>query len=191
MSISPYTSAAASLGSTAVSAARGAAADSPFRRFGLAMRFSVAFSNGSTISNLGEWSSCKGLKVDFKTETVKAGGGYNGEVKLPTEVVYSPVVLERAMEQQTSQNLQAWLGTLVNQWVDYSGIGEPPAPSGTVLITLLDVYLKPVVSWTLNGAFPVSWSGPVLDAKQNAVALETLTIEHIGFLPPTPTTPRP
>jgi phage tail-like protein len=185
VSISPYASAAASLGSTAASGARGAAADSPFRRFGLSMRFRVVFSSGDSISNLGEWSSCKGLKVEFKTETVKAGGGYNGEVKLPTEVVYSPVVIERAMEQQTSQQLQAWLGRLVNQWVDYDGNGDPPTPSGTVQITLLDVYQDTVASWTLNNAFPVSWSGPVLDAKQNSVALETLTFEHFGFLPPT------
>ena len=189
MSISPYASAAASLGSTAastaVSAARGMAPDSPFRLFGLSMRFSVLFSSGDNIDRLGEWSSCKGLKVEFKTETVKTGGGYNGEVKLPSQVVYSPVVLERAMERQNSQNLQAWLGRLVNQWMDYDGTGPAPAPSGTVQITLQDVYQQTVSSWTLNNAFPVSWSGPVLDAKQNAIAIETLTIEHQGFLPPT------
>ena len=184
MSISPYASAAASLGSTAASAALGAAADTPVRLFGLSMRFNVLFSNGEGITNLGDWSSCKGLKVEFKTETVKAGGGYNGEVKLPTQVVYSPVVLERAMEQQNSQKLQAWLGYLVNNWMDYDGYGDPPTPNGTLQITLLDVYQGTVASWNLNNAFPVSWAGPVLDAKQNAVALETLTFEHFGFLPP-------
>ena len=185
MSISPYASAAASLGGTAASAARGAAADSAFRLFGLSMRFTVVFSSGDSIDRLGEWSSCKGLKVDFKTEVVKSGGEYNGELKLPAQVVYSPVVLERAMEQQSSQNLQAWLGRLVDKWMNYDGTGDPPTPSGTVEITLQDVHQNAVASWTLSNAFPVSWSGPVLDAKQNAVALETLTIEHQGFLPPT------
>jgi phage tail-like protein len=142
------------------------------------------FSSGDGIDKLGEWSSCKGLKVEFKTETVKSGGGYNGEVKLPAQVVYSPVVLERAMEQRYSQNLQAWLGRLVDKWMDYDGTGQAPTPAGSVLIVLQDVLQKPVASWTLANAYPVSWSGPVLDAKQNAVAIETLTIEHGGFLSP-------
>ena len=156
-----------------------------FRYFGLSMRFTVVFSSGDGIDRLGEWSSCKGLKVDFKTETVKTGGGYNGEVKLPAQVVYSPVVLERAMEQGSSQRLQAWLGRLADNWMNYDGTGDAPTPSGTVQITLQDVHQNAVASWTLSNAYPVSWSGPVLDAKQNAVALETLTIEHYGFLPPT------
>jgi phage tail-like protein len=186
VSISPY--AAASLGGTAasttVSAARGASADSAFRLFGLSMRFKVTFSNGTGVDGLGEWASCKGLKVDFKTETVKQGGNYNGETKLPTDVVYSPVVLERAMEAQSSQSLQAWLGRLVQSWVNYDGTAALSPPSGIVHIVLQDVYQSTVASWTLNGAYPVSWSGPTLDAKQNSVALETLTIEHHGFLPP-------
>jgi len=186
VSISPYTSAAVSLGGAAASAglSTGAGADTAFRRFGLSMRFKVTFSNGTGVDGLGEWASCKGLKVDFKTETVKQGGNYNGETKLPTDVVYSPVVLERAMEAQSSQNLQAWLGRLVQTWVNYDGTVEQSPPSGIVHIVLQDVYQNTVASWTLNGAYPVSWSGPTLDAKQNSVALETLTIEHRGFLPP-------
>ena len=186
MSISPFASAAASLGGTAastgVSAARGVGADTAFRRFGLSMRFKVTFSNGTGVDGLGEWASCKGLKVDFKTETVKQGGNYNGETKLPADVVYSPVVLERAMEPQSSQSLQDWLGRLVRTWVNYDGTGTPSPPSGIVHIVLQDVYQQDVASWTLSGAYPVSWSGPTLDAKQNSVALETLTIEHSGFL---------
>jgi len=175
-----------SIMSNAVSIGRGAAgADSAFKRFGLSMRFTVTFQgvNGD-IDKLGEWSSCKGLKVEFKTEAVKQGGEYGYEVKLPTQVSYGPVVLERAMEQASSQALQTWLGKLVANWMNYpeSGSGAPPA--GAVSIVLQDVYLQPVASWTLRNAYPVSWSGPVLDAKQNAVALETLTLEHQGFLPP-------
>lgn len=185
MSISSFASLGGSAASTAASAARGASSDSAFRLFGLSMRFTVIFSNGGNIDQLGDWSSCKGLKVDFKTETVKSGGGYNGEVKLPSQVVYSPVVLERAMEQQSSQNLQVWLGQLVNNWMDYDGTGEAPTPSGTVQITLKDVQQNTVASWTLANAYPASWTGPSLDANHNAVAIETLTLEHQGFLPPT------
>ncbi|MFI9274113.1 phage tail protein [Kitasatospora sp. NPDC052896] len=167
--------------SSAVSAARAASADTAFRYYGLSMRFTVTFSNGDGIDRLGEWSSCKGLRVDFRTESIKVGGDYSGEVKLPAQVTYSPVVLERAMEQQTSQALQAWLGKLVRTWMNYDKEGTSP-PKGTVNIALQDVHQKVVASWSLRDAYPVSWSGPVLDARQNAVAIETLTLEHEGFL---------
>lgn len=181
-----------SIMSSALSIGQGiAGADSAFRRFGLSMRFAVTFQGmDGSVNNLGEWSSCKGLKVEFKTETVKQGGVYDYELKLPTQVTYSPVVLERAMEQADSQALQAWLGSLVANWMNYPEGGGPGAPgagggppAGTVDIVLQDVYLKPVATWTLRNAYPVSWAGPVLDAKSNAVAIETLTLEHQGFLP--------
>jgi phage tail-like protein len=172
--------------STAASAGRGLAADSAFRNFGLSMRFTVTFSSGGGIDRLGEWSSCKGLKVDFKTEAVKVGGNYSGEVKLPAQVSYAPIVLERAMEKQSSAALQSWLGKLVNSWMNYDEAGVS-APAGTVDIALQDVHQNVVASWSLREAYPVSWTGPSLDAKQNVVALETLTLEHGGFLPPSPT----
>lgn len=153
-----------------------------YRAFGLSMRFAVAFSSGDgSIDLLGEWSSCKGLKVEFKTEAVKRGGEYDHEVKLPTQVTYGPVILERAMERQSSMQLQAWLGRLVGSWMNSADYGRPP--TGAVEIRLLDVYQNPVAVWVLRNAFPVSWSGPTLDAKGSTVALETLTLEHQGFLP--------
>lgn len=173
-----------SIMSNAASIGQGlAGADSAFTRLGLSMRFVVLFSNGDGIDKLGAWSACKGLKVDFNTEVVKYGGDYNGEVKLPTVVKYSPVVLERAMDQKNSADLQKWLGKLVNSWMNYAENGKSP-PMGTVSITLQDVYQNAVASWHLQGAYPASWTGPDLDAKSNAVAIEKLTLEHQGFLPP-------
>jgi phage tail-like protein len=174
-----------SIMSNALSLGQAAAgADSAFQRLGLAMRFEVSFDSGDgTIVQLGNWSSCKGLKVDFKSETVTYGGEYHGEVKLPTQVTYSQVVLERAMEQGTSQKLQTWLGSLVANWVSYDEDGFSMPPTGSVQIVLFDVYQKPVATWVLENAYPVSWSGPDLDAKANAVAIEKLTLEHQGFLP--------
>ena len=167
----------------AASAAAGAAGSDPtYRSFGLAMRFAVTFSSGDGIDRLGEWSSCKGLKVDFKTEPVKLGGAYDYEVKLPAQVSYGPVVLERAMESRSSQQLQAWLGRLVANWMNQADAGDTP-PAGTVDIVLQDVHQNEVASWSLRNAYPVSWSGPVLDAKGGTIALETLTLEHQGFLP--------
>jgi phage tail-like protein len=170
------------LSANAASAGSAAGGAATSRAFGLDMRFAVSFSSGEGIHRLGEWSSCKGLKVDFKTEAVKLGGEYDHEVKLPVQVVYAPVVLERAMERKSSQDLQAWLGRLVATWMNHPEPGRA-APRGTVDIVLHDVNQHEVASWSLRHAYPVSWAGPALDAKGNAVALETLTLEHQGFLP--------
>jgi phage tail-like protein len=155
------------------------------RHFGLAMRFHVTFNSGDgDVQSLGEWSACKGLKVEFKTETVKRGGEYGYEYKLPVQVAYGPVTLERAMRQQTSQPLQTWLGHLVHKWMnsaDPAVLKRPPA--GNVTIALQDMHQNVVATWTLRHAFPVSWSGPALDAKGSTVAIESLTLEHQGFLP--------
>jgi phage tail-like protein len=177
---------AAQIALPAAVAAAGAlgAADFTSRYFGLAMRFAVAFTSGDGIQPLGEWSACKGLKVDFKTEVVRTGGEYGYEYKLPLQVAYGPVVLERAMEQTSSQLLQAWLGRLAENWMnsaDVAGLRRPPA--GNVSIALQDVHQNVVTTWNLRSAFPVSWSGPTLDAKGSTVAIETLTLEHQGFLP--------
>ena len=166
----------------ASSAASATRSDPTLRAFGLSMRFAVTFSSGDGIDGLGEWSSCKGLKVDFKTEPVKLGGAYDYEVKLPAQVAYGPVVLERAMEKQSSRDLQAWLGRLVANWMNQADSGESP-PMGTVDIVLQDVHQNEVASWSLRNAYPVSWSGPALDAKGSTIAIETLTLEHQGFLP--------
>jgi len=172
----------ATAASSAASAADTAGSDPTFRSFGLAMRFAVTFSSADGIDGLGEWSACKGLKVDFKTEAVKFGGAYDYEVKLPLQVSYGPVVLERAMERRSSQDLQAWLGRLVANWMNQDDPGDSP-PMGTVDIVLQDVHQNEVASWSLRNAYPVSWSGPTLDAKGSTIAIETLTLEHQGFLP--------
>jgi phage tail-like protein len=170
--------------STAASGDSGVA-DFTSRYFGLAMRFAVTFTSEDGARPLGEWSACKGLKIEFKTETVKQGGQYGYEVKLPVQVAYGPVTLERAMEQSTSQQLQTWLGNLVQKWMNSAGPGSLKSPpAGNVTIRLQDMYQNVVASWTLRQAFPVSWSGPTLDARGSTVAIESLTLEHQGFLPP-------
>lgn len=166
----------------APAAADAAGADFTTRYFGLSMRFAVTFVSGDGMQPLGAWASCKGLKVEFKTEAVKFGGEYDYEVKLPTQVTYGPVVLERAMEQHSSALLQAWLGRLVATWVNSADSGVKP-PAGTAHVVLQDAHQNTVAQWSLRNAFPVSWSGPTLDAKGNTVAIETLTLEHQGFLP--------
>jgi phage tail-like protein len=161
--------------SNAASLARGPSSNAAFADFGLSARFTVRFINSNGIDSLGEWSSCQGLGMSFQTDRIKDGGGQQFR---PTQVTYPTVTLERAMQRDTSKMLQTWLGKLVHAWNE-----DVVQPMGTVDITLYDVNAQEVATWSLLNAFPVGWSGPALNARQDAVALETLTLKHEGFLP--------
>lgn len=173
--------AAGSALSTAASAGRSLMSGvSEFRRIGLAMRFHVVVTGLGV--DLGDWVSCDGLRVEFKFESVRGGGDCATTHVLPQVISYTPVTLKRAVLKPYSDSVQAWLAAIATQW--RTGDGELNART-TVTISLLDVYQNaelPAGTWTLQNAFPSSWSGPSLSAKSTDVAMETLVIEHDGFL---------
>jgi len=49
-------------------------------------------------------------------------------------------------------------------------------------ISALDPEGQAIVTWNLEGIYPVRWSGPSLDIGNNQVATETLELAHNGFL---------
>jgi phage tail-like protein len=137
------------------------------------MRFVVRVHGFEGVDSLGSWSSCKGLRVNFRTQSVGNGGD---AAWLPTDVDYDQVILERAVEKDPSRQLQAWLSKLDRAW------RNTKMKTGTVDIELYDARAAMVASWSLRDAYPVAWSGPAMDARTNAVALETLTFKYKGFL---------
>ncbi len=167
-----------SLASTAMSAGRSMASEvAQFSHVGLTMRFKVTVSNYGT---LGHWTSCDGLKVDFKYDVVRSGGDYGSTHVLPQNVAFGPVTLKRAVEAVYSETVKRWLTSMFVIWNTEQGEYKS---QNTITIELFDVYqLRPVATWTLQGAFPVSWSGPQLSAKGSDIAFETLVLEHDGFL---------
>lgn len=151
---------------------------SEFSRIGLAMRFHVEVTGLGL--DLGDWSTCDGLRVDFKFDLVRSGGEYTAAHVLPQVVSYSPVTLKRAVLKPYSDSLRTWLQSIATQWQNAEG----EVNVGTVVaISLLDVYQDtPAATWELQKAFPSSWSGPSMNAKSGDVAMETLVLEHDGFL---------
>jgi phage tail-like protein len=168
----------------AASAATGMVPNGSFP-YGLSMRFKVSVDGLS----LGSWSACRGLKVELKVARVAEGGNYWYEHILPERITYSPITLERAVHPQDSKQVLAWLDTVASDWVNYSA-GEP-YKGGTAVITLLGVTGDEVMHWTLYGVYPTSWAGPSLSATENKVAIETLELAHLGFLPSSPVVPSP
>jgi phage tail-like protein len=48
----------------------------------------------------------------------------------------------------------------------------------SVVITLLDQTLKPVLEFRLSNAWPVRWTAPTLVATSNEVAIQTLELAY-------------
>jgi len=164
----------ASLMSTAASASPSMSTVPPY---GLAMRFRVTVAE----INLGLWSGCKGLEVKLAVKKVTSGGDYSTEQILPEQVSYSNIKLQRAVHPTDSITVKNWLQEKVTQWMNWSGSGDI-YPGGTATITLYGAQGTKVMEWDLTGVYPVSWSGPELEANKKDVAIETLELAHQGFL---------
>ena len=54
--------------------------------------------------------------------------------------------------------------------------GASEASDKPVTITLMDVSHKPIMTWSLEGALPIKWTGPQLKSDSNAVAIQSLDL---------------
>lgn len=136
-------------------------------QFGLVMRFDVVVDG----IDLGAWSSCDGLKVDFGLKEIKVGGTNDHKVYLPDRVNYPRLVLKRAMNAKDSGKVMSWLRSMVDA-----------TEGGTATIKLRDSHNQTVSEWTFANARPSSWKGPTLNSSGKEVAIEILELVHEGFL---------
>jgi phage tail-like protein len=136
-------------------------------QYGLVMRFDVVVDG----IDLGAWSSCDGLKVDFGLKEIKVGGTNDYKVYLPDRVNYPHLILKRAMTAKDSGKVMTWLRSMVDA-----------TEGGTATITLRDSHNQTVSEWTFANSRPASWKGPTLSATGKEVATEILELVHEGFL---------
>ncbi|HEX3650708.1 MAG TPA: phage tail protein [Pseudonocardiaceae bacterium] len=149
--------------------------------YALTTRFTVRIDGVTQLTNLGGWSSCKGLKVDFKYKQLPQGGDYKAPELLPERVEWDKITLERGICQPDSNNVKTWLSNFVQNVMTPGG--TPAATLPTAHIALVDAQASELMFWDLEDVLPVSWSGPSMSASGNdAVAMETLVLQHRGFL---------
>lgn len=137
-------------------------------RFGLQARFTVTLDG----LDMGGWSKCTGLAVEFTTHPWEPMGHNNYLPVLPDRIKYGKITLERAINATDTPTVIKWLADKANGKAD-----------GTGSIAVLGPDAKPVMAWHLRGVYPASWKGPSLDANGKAIATETLELHHEGFLP--------
>jgi phage tail-like protein len=120
-------------------------------------------------TDLGSWTKCEGLTVEYEIQEVKEGGNNEYIHRFPGRTKYQNLKLTRPIDKDT-QKVADWLAS----------VASDPKRS-TAEIAILDGGGGTVAKWRLQGIYPVRWSGPTLDTGTNAVALEVLELVHNGF----------
>ena len=111
------------------------------------------------------FSEVSGLDVSTDVIDYREGNSAENAVrKLPGLHKFSNITLKRGMVQDLS--LWNWMQTVLNGNVQRTSVS----------IVLLDRADNPVWRWNLTNAWPCKWSGPVLKAECDEVAIETLEI---------------
>lgn len=125
---------------------------------------------------LGQFQEASGLSVTVEVEEVVEGGQNFHTHKLPGRFTFDNVRLTRGV---TEDN-----GFLI--WIDSTTAGAFEKNGNkmkrtTVAITLVSAAGTRLRTWTLQEAFPVSWSGPDFSLSNDDYPVEELEIAHHGF----------
>jgi phage tail-like protein len=119
---------------------------------------------------IGRFSECAGLAVEYEVLEYQEGGQNDFVHKLRGRVRYPNVTLKRGLTEE--RGLLEWFAR-----------AQDVAKRPTAVITLRAPDARPVRRWACEGAFPLKWAGPSLNAGSNGVASEQLEFAHRGFLP--------
>ena len=109
------------------------------------------------------FSRCRGLGARVDVLEI-AEGGAPGPRRLPGDIHWDPLVLERGWVED--RGLWRWFSSREPR----GGAVELLGPDGAV-----------AGRWVFRRGWPSRWSGPSLDALQDAIALEVLEIVHEGL----------
>jgi phage tail-like protein len=134
----------------------------------LGLRFHVTVDKGE--KDLGTWTKCDGLSVEWEFHEYKEGGLNTYTHRIPSRAKYTNLKLTRPVD-QGSKTVTDWLRDLQKKVTRHTAEVSVITPDGDTL-----------AQWNLTGVYPVRWTGPSLDTGSNQVATETLELSHNGFL---------
>ena len=116
---------------------------------------------------IGNFSECTGLSAEYEVMEYQPGGA-SSPVKLRGAIKYPNIVLKRGVTNETA--LIKWFYR-----------AQVPAQRPDLTISLIGPDSSTIQTWVFNGAFPLKWQGPSLNAKSNNIATETLEVSHAGL----------
>ena len=121
------------------------------------------------------FTECSGLEVATDVFEYQEGGLNEYSHKLPGRTKYSNITLKRGFA--LSNELHKWYQEMEECLLTGKKIDRKQ-----VTITLYSSTSQDkAMTWTLNDAFPVKWSGPAFKTGEAAISIETLEFAHHGI----------
>jgi phage tail-like protein len=111
-----------------------------------------------------------GLDVEMEMESFTEGGQNRFTWQLPKRTRYSDITLKRGM----------FIGSSVIKWCRDALENFSFAPAN-VHITLLNENHEPVMTWYVINAIPKKWSVSGLNAQDNSIMIESITLSYQYF----------
>jgi phage tail-like protein len=133
---------------------------------GLALRFMVMMAGLEAMY----FTKVEGLGASYEVETYKEGGNAGHTHRLPIRLKYQNVKLTRPVDLDSFR---------VGIWFQSVQFHRFPLPG---MIKIFNGNMMPIATYTMLGAIPIGYTGPVLNANGNEVAHETLELAHNGFV---------
>lgn len=121
------------------------------------------------LNPLAGFSECTGLEMTLETEDYEEGGNNGTVLKFPKRNKWGDITLKKGLTHNTE---------LFDWFYAYSQ-GICKRKDG--IIILMNERHEPHTVWNFRRGLPVKYVAPQLNAQQNAVAVETLTIAHEGL----------
>jgi len=113
------------------------------------------------------FSQVSGMGIKVRPISWREGGLRSIVRRLPGQVEYSDVTLKYGLT--SSADLFNWIMTAVNGSVQRKNVS---------IVQLDSAGAQEVIRWDLIDAWPLQWQGALLDALENAVAIETLVLTY-------------
>jgi phage tail-like protein len=117
------------------------------------------------------FQEASGLDSTIDVTDYREGGDNETMRRLPAKTKYSNITLKWGTADD--HDLYDWH----RQWVK----GDSAAKRKNGSIVLLDRSGTEKIRWNFVNAWPVKWTGPSFNAKNNDVAIETLELAHEGI----------
>ena len=121
----------------------------------------------------GYFTECSGIGSEHEIVEHKVVDKQGHEIvrKLPGRMKWSDISLKRGI----TSDMKIW------DWRDLVVKGKISEGRKNVTITMLDRQYAPIALWHFNNCWPSKVSGPSLNANNNDIAIEELTLVHEGM----------
>ena len=117
------------------------------------------------------FSECSGLEASIDVYEHREGGQNAFVHKFPGRASFSNITLKHGV---------IYLYDDLWTWHDGFVQGKGKRKDGTIV--LLDEARRPAKVWKFRRGLPLKWQGPMLNAAQSNVAIESLEIAHEGLV---------